>query len=174
MTQQATPTLVASQATIERIRQHPQIPTDCDIVFAHSQFGAHVGYVHCIDKSVVKSGKIEEVFFVALVLEAHHEGPPKRGHGGVSMSVLDEAMGRAASKVAGKLCYTVSMTTNFCAAANLDDLLVASARVKRAGRAIVFVDAELHANDRLIATATGTWANSGLTIPDMGNVICKK
>ncbi len=108
------------------------------------------------EKGVVKTG---------LKLVKHHGGGPDRGHGGVTMTLLDEAMGRAASRACGNLCVTISMSTNFISSTRIDDFIIASAKVTRHGRSIIFVDGELHAGDKLLGTATGTWMNTGEPIP---------
>jgi acyl-coenzyme A thioesterase PaaI-like protein len=106
-----------------------------------------------------------ELFQFAVQLDEPHTGRPGHGHGGVSMSFLDEAMGRAATEASDYLCVTLSMTTNFCASSNIGDFIIASVRVRRRGKNVVFVDAELHAGTHLLATATGTWMNTRLPIP---------
>ena len=146
---------------IEKIRNHPALPKDCEIFIAPSKFGAHVGFAHCIDTSK----ETEKLFYIALELSEKHAGAPGRGHGAVTMAMLDEVMGRAASRTSGNLCYTASMTTNFCSGSSIGEILVATAKVSRAGKSLVFVDAELFTEEKLIATATGTFANSGLPIP---------
>ena len=146
-------------------RYTPSIPKGCKEVAAQSSFGSGLGYTHYMHENEAVDG----VFYLGLELSEKHGGAPGRGHGGVTMTLLDEVMGRAASRTIGKLCFTASMTTNFCAATKLGDQLVASAKVTRHGKNIVFVDGQLHSGDRLIATATGTWANSGREIPFAGD-----
>lgn len=145
----------------EILKQHPLLPKNGSLLVTHSQFGNLVGYTHCQDAASEAKG----LFYVALQLTAEHAGAPGRGHGAVNMAILDEAMGRAASRTLNQLCYTASMTTNFCTGTKIGDILVAEAKVTRSGKNIVFINAELHAMDRLIATATGTWVNSKRPIP---------
>ena len=103
---------------------------------------------------------------VGLQLEETHTGGPSRGHGGVTMALLDETMGRAASEAVKALCVTISMTTNFCSSTKIGDFVIASARVTRRGKSIVFVDGELRdSNDKLVGSATGTWSNTNIPIP---------
>ena len=143
------------------IPHHPRLPADCKGVLSHSKFGSSVGYSHYVHKDEQELG----VYYLGLVLDNKHGGAPQRGHGGVSMTMLDEVMGRAASRAIGKMCYTASMTTNFCAGSKIGDHLLASATVSRSGKSLVFVDAQLHSEERLIATATGSWINSGRDLP---------
>ncbi|NND83308.1 MAG: PaaI family thioesterase [Gammaproteobacteria bacterium] len=142
----------------------PGVPKTAVVVHAHSNFGSEIGYCHYIDEAADP----ELVYYLGLTLQEKHAGAPGRGHGAVTMAMLDDVMGRAASKSMNQLCYTATMTTNFCAASRVGQFLLARATVSRKGKNLVFVDATLHAEDCLIATATGTWANSGLPIPGAG------
>ena len=137
------------------------IPEGCKEVKAHSKFGSQTGYVHYVHPEERKRG----VYYIGLELNESHSGAPGRGHGAVTMAILDEVMGRAASRNSKKLCYTASMTTNFCAGSKIGDFLLGKATVARTGKSLVFVDAQLFSGDRLIATATGTFVNSGHEIP---------
>ena len=137
------------------------VPKGLVEIKAQSEFGSRQGYSHYIDPEA----KEEDTYYLGLTLAKQHGGAPGRGHGAVTMAMLDEVMGRAASRKANSLCYTASMTTNFCAATRMGEFLLARARVTRAGKSLVFVDATLHSGETLIATATGCWANSGKPIP---------
>lgn len=141
---------------------HPDIPTDAVPVAARSNFGSQIGYLHYITKN---EGD-QECYHLGLQMNDSHGGAPGRGHGGVTMTMLDEVMGRAASRRMKKLCYTASMTTNFCSGTKIGDFLLATATISRCGSSLVFVDAELHSGDKLVATATGTWISSGMPIPE--------
>ena len=147
---------------IKPVFDHPNIPADAVPVKSHSSFGSHIGYLHFISKNADEP----EAYLLGLHLNESHGGAPGRGHGGVTMTMLDEVMGRAASRRMNKLCYTASMTTNFCAGTRIGEFLLATATVSRCGVNLVFVDAKLHSGDKIIATATGTWASSGLPIPE--------
>lgn len=103
---------------------------------------------------------------IGFHLAQPHTGGPGRGHGGVTMTLLDEAMGRAASIAVDAMCVTISMTTNFCQSTRIDDFIRVHATVSRKGKNIVFVDGQLlDSRDKLIASATGTWNNTGIPIP---------
>lgn len=146
----------------DQILNHPAIPEGSVHVKARSAFGQQLGFVHYFNERLEK----QQLYYLGLQLQEKHGGAPGRGHGGVTMTVLDEVMGRAASRCLGKLCFTASMTTHFCAGSKVGDFLLATAKIDRRGKNLVFVSAELHANEKLIATATGTWINSGQAIPD--------
>jgi len=126
-----------------------------------SEFGKQLGYTHYASQDP----DAKDLYCLGLRLEKNHAGAPGRAHGAVAMAMLDEVMGRAASLSVNKICYTASMTTNFCAGPKIGDFLLAKAKIMRAGRNLVFVDGTIHSGDTLIATGTGTWINSGLDNP---------
>lgn len=76
-------------------------------------------------------------------------------HGGVLASLLDQAMAIEAWNAANRRpTVTLQMDTRFIAAARAGDLLEASTTLRRGTGSMLFMDAEIHADDRLIATAT--------------------
>lgn len=83
-------------------------------------------------------------------------------HGGITTTVLDNAMGATSSLTVddtGRTPFqTISMTTQFLAPAFLGKRVTAVARVTGGGRSLLFLAADLHDEDgRLIATATGVF-----------------
>ena len=82
-------------------------------------------------------------------------------HGGIAAACLDNALGATASltvDATGTAPFlTVSMNLNFHAPAHAGDELEATGRVTGGGRSLLFVDGELRAGERLIATATGVF-----------------
>ena len=138
-----------------------EIPEHFDALGFRPQFSNFIGPFYV--------SRNQNIFQTGVKLVKHHGGGPNRGHGGVSMTVLDEAMGRAASHACGNLSVTISMTTNFISSTRIDDFIIATAEVKRHGKSIIFVDATLHAGEKLLATATGTWMNTGEPIPETVN-----
>lgn len=76
-------------------------------------------------------------------------------HGGVLTSLLDQALAVEAWNAANRQpTVTLQMDTRFVDAAHAGDLLEASATLRRTTRSLLFVDADLHSGDRLVATAT--------------------
>ena len=144
------------------VSPHPEIPDGSSYFKSHSKFGSEVGYVHYFKESTGP----QDTYYLGLKLEEKHAGAPGRGHGGVTMAMLDEVMGRAASRSMNMMCYTASMTTNFCAGSRVGEFLLAKANVSRRGKNLAFVDARLYSGEKLIATATGTWASSGMPMPE--------
>ncbi len=97
-----------------------------------------------------------------LTVDARHTNRHGALHGGIVACLLDNAMGATGSLSVDDSglwpMVTLSMTTNFVAAANEGDELTATGRLTGGGRSIRFIDGELRDRvGRLIATATGTF-----------------
>jgi uncharacterized protein (TIGR00369 family) len=76
-------------------------------------------------------------------------------HGGVLASLLDQAMAVEAWNAANRQpTVTLQMDIRFVTAARAGDLLEASTTLRHGTRSMLFMDAEIHADDRLVATAT--------------------
>lgn len=101
-----------------------------------------------------------------LDLDARHANRNGRVHGGIHATVLDAAMGFAASaafaraengRTADTDVLTLSMTTNFVGATDRDRI-VATGRVDRHGRSLGFASGEVRDDEgTLLATATATF-----------------
>jgi uncharacterized protein (TIGR00369 family) len=81
-------------------------------------------------------------------------------HGGLHTVLLDSALGSAlvASLKVEEWCATTQLSTSFLAAARPGERLVAEGRVVRRGKHVAHLAGEVKVGDRLVATATGTWA----------------
>lgn len=80
-------------------------------------------------------------------------------HGGITMLLLDGAMGRTVGRslAEGEGCGTVQFSNQFLEPAM--GRLRASARIVRRGQRLAFVEGECFREDgKLIARAQGTWA----------------
>ena len=80
-------------------------------------------------------------------------------HGGITMLLLDGAMGRTVGRslAAGEGCGTVQFSNQFLLPAQ--GRLRAAARIVRRGNRLAFVEGECFREDgSLIARAQGTWA----------------
>jgi len=79
-------------------------------------------------------------------------------HGGVLFTLLDYAMGIAATAAsADRLASTVSMNTHFIASAKPGSFLHGEAVVVRATRDVCFLEAEVWGGDRLAAKASAVF-----------------
>jgi uncharacterized protein (TIGR00369 family) len=98
---------------------------------------------------------------VQLTLETGPEWTNEVGsvHGGITMSLLDGAMGRAVGRALspGDLCATVQFSAQFLAPAQ--GRVTATGRVVKRGRRAAFAEAECVREDgTIIARAHGTWS----------------
>ena len=97
--------------------------------------------------------------FLRLALTPMHLNLHGIVHGGVPFTLADTAMGAAVhSRLApGQACVTVEIKISFFKPAQGDEL-VAVARVVHLGRTLAHVEADVHAGERLVSRATGTFA----------------
>ena len=95
-----------------------------------------------------------------LTLTENHLNKGGVAHGGIHMILLDSALGSAlvASLKIEEWCATTQLTTSFLAPARPGERLVAEGRVVRRGKHVAHLAGEVKVGDRLVATASGTWA----------------
>jgi len=94
----------------------------------------------------------------AFVVAERHMNAAGSVHGGMLMAFTDMAMSqtaRAGTPATGS--NTITLNCDFVGPARLHDVIEARARVTRRARTVVFLSAELFANDRLILVANGLW-----------------
>ena len=106
-----------------------------------------------------------------LDLDGRHANRNGRLHGGVLATLLDAALGFAASDAFRKAedgdtwdvpVLTLAMNVNFVAATD-SDAIVATGRVDRAGRAIAFASGRVEdGRGELLATGTATFKRTRL------------
>ncbi len=97
-----------------------------------------------------------------LSLTDQHLNRHKVLHGGIATTLLDSAMGATASlsvDPTGRAPFlTISLTTQFVAAASGPSVVTATGQITGGGRSLLFVQGTLRDEaDRLIATATGVF-----------------
>ena len=101
-----------------------------------------------------------------LELDGRHSNRNGRLHGGILATILDAAMGFAASRAFAKAeglttdetdVLTLSMTTNFVGATD-GRVATATGRIDRHGRSVAFASGRVEdENGALLATATATF-----------------
>ena len=109
---------------------------------------------------VIDVGQPDKRARCTLSVTDHHLNRHNVLHGGIATTMLDSAMGATASlsvDPSGRAPFlTVSLTTQFVAAATVKSKLIATGEIVGGGRSLLFVDGELRdGSGRLIATATG-------------------
>jgi uncharacterized protein (TIGR00369 family) len=94
----------------------------------------------------------------AILAEDKHHNRRKRVQGGVLMTLLDRASGMIARLVSGRpTLATVQMDVHFIDAGQIGELLVAKPRVVRVTHTLIFTTAEIVAEGRVVATASGVF-----------------
>lgn len=91
-----------------------------------------------------------------LQVEPRHENPLGIAHGGMLVSLMDQAISMVAWSASGrKPCATVQLDTHFLAPAKAGDFIVAQATVTRMSASLVFMRGVLRVAEREIMTAQG-------------------
>jgi acyl-coenzyme A thioesterase PaaI-like protein len=94
----------------------------------------------------------------ALIAEDKHHNRRGLVQGGLLMTFADRACGMTARFVSGKpTMATVQLDVHFIDAGKIGEILMARPRVIRTTRSLVFVSAEVKANERTIITANGVF-----------------
>ena len=107
---------------------------------------------------IIKVGK--GMAELAVCANQNHTNPLGAIHGGLIMSLADAAMGNAIRSL-GIKGVTVDCSTAFISGALLGELVVGKGRVLKAGRNMIFVEAEVFAGEHLIATSKATFFKTG-------------
>lgn len=89
-----------------------------------------------------------------------HVNPHGVVHGAVLFALVDTAMGAATYSVMpeGAICASIEVQLRFLSPATIGAELAADVRVVKAGSRIVHLDARVHADGALVATAAGSFA----------------
>ncbi len=96
--------------------------------------------------------------WAGVMLQDHHIGGNNRGHGGLLMTILDEALGMNACISRNmQPAVTVSMNTQFFAAMEAGQFLMAYGQVTHATTSMAFMEGEAWCGDALVGKASGVW-----------------
>jgi acyl-coenzyme A thioesterase PaaI-like protein len=94
----------------------------------------------------------------ALVTQDKHHNRRGMVQGGLLMTFADRACGMAARFVSGRpTMATVQLDVHFVDTGRIGETLMTRPRVIRTTRSLVFVNAEVKANNRTIVTANGVF-----------------
>jgi len=98
---------------------------------------------------------------VGLFIDERHTNARGMLHGGVLVAIADTVMGHTAERAGTDTrLVTVSICTDFVAAARLGEWVHGHATVRRSGRRLAFASCNFHVNDRLILSASGVFQPS--------------
>lgn len=115
-------------------------------------FGKHLG----MSFEISSPGHIIYTMKVAK----KHLATPMHAHGGAISALIDACMGVGGlSLVAGnkQVVSTLECKISFLESAELDSELVAKSKVLKLGRKILYMEASVFSNDKLIAKGSGTF-----------------
>jgi uncharacterized protein (TIGR00369 family) len=121
-------------------------------------FGVEVPFVHfCgIEALDAREGRTR----LRLALRPEHANQFGIAHGGILCTLLDVALGTVARLAAGRPVLTLDMQTRFLNPGR--GVLIAEGRVTRAGRSVLFCEADIRTEDGvLVASATGVMKTTG-------------
>jgi acyl-CoA thioesterase len=103
----------------------------------------------------------EGVVSYALNINPSHLATPGFVHGGVLTTLLDATMGAGALTLVadeGRVVSTIEMQTNFISAGKINNHLIATSKLIRKGKKVIFMQAEIRNDqDHLIAIANGSF-----------------
>lgn len=133
----------------------PKIPEGFRPPKRNAPFGQHAGpFVY--KRTQHEDGRMTGE--VGVFLEPHHVGGNNRGHGGLLLTILDEAMGMNAALARNSTpVVTVSMQTNFIAATEVGKFLRGEATVSQTTSSLAFMEGRAWCGDTLVGTASGVW-----------------
>lgn len=132
-----------------------EIPAGFEPRHESGEFTAHIGPMYI---------KLEEdgTMLHGFRAESYHANRRGVVHGGMLMSLADNALGMAVWRaVENKPCATVSMNSDFLAPARVGDWVEARGVITRVTRSMVFVRGQVTSNDVPVLTATGVWKRLG-------------
>ncbi len=106
----------------------------------------------------IDNEKLQLIVKVSMCDEFERQPNTNQWHGGILASLVDIAGCYALMLIASGPMLTLNFSTDFLRLA-ASEYLIASARVKRAGRTVGFVDVEIHdAADELVAVGRACYA----------------
>ena len=106
---------------------------------------------------------LEDRVRIGLYLREAHCNSRGLVHGGLIATLADNAMGLSCAQVckaqgeAVKGLVTISLHTDFVSSASLGSWLVVDTHFVKAGRSVCFAQATVSADEKIVATASGTF-----------------
>ena len=102
------------------------------------------------------SRQVDETWEYGLHVEPHHTNPLGIAHGGMLMTLMDQAISMIAWSEAGrKPCATVQLDSHFLSPAKAGDFIVARTEVSRKSMSLIFMRGVLRVDEKEIMTAQG-------------------
>lgn len=98
---------------------------------------------------------------LSLQTSKEHTNPAGLIHGGIIMALADAAMGNAIRSL-GVMGVTADCSTAFPASAPLGAIIEARGKVLKQGKNLIFAEALVYAEGRLVGHCKATFFNTGL------------
>ena len=99
---------------------------------------------------------------LGFLVEPKHLNFDEIVHGGMLMTLADQAMGMTALRANGNKPHaTIEFNMQFVGAVRLAEFVEAHCEIVRLTRAIIFMQCKLVVGTRVVANATGIWKNRG-------------
>jgi uncharacterized protein (TIGR00369 family) len=92
-----------------------------------------------------------------LIVAPKHTNRAQNLHGGMLMTLADQALAFTARKATGKAHATMELNIHFVGVVRLGEFVEVRSEVVRATRSVVFLEARMLVADRVVATASGIW-----------------
>lgn len=97
-----------------------------------------------------------------FVVEAKHLNFAGIVHGGMLMTLADQAMGMTALRATGNKPHaTIELNMQFVGGVRVNEFVEAHCEIVRLTRAIIFMQCKLVVGTRVVANATGIWKIRG-------------
>jgi uncharacterized protein (TIGR00369 family) len=119
---------------------------------------ANTNFYNLLDMNLVSLGPGQAE--LEVLAEAKHTNPMGLVHGGLIMSIADAAMGNAIRSL-GVVGVTADCSVSFPGAARLGEKLTARGHVVKAGKNLLFAEATVWAQDRMLGQSKATFFNTG-------------
>lgn len=131
----------------------PGIPEDFQLFETRSRFVQLCGPMY-------EKIYADNTVALGLLLDEQHLNQLDLAHGGILMTLADNAMGRTLSYQAEfQTSYvTLSMNSQFMQAAQVGDFIYAKPTVSRKGRRLVFLECDIHCGEKILFHASATFA----------------
>ncbi|MDD2509754.1 MAG: PaaI family thioesterase [Syntrophomonas sp.] len=97
---------------------------------------------------------------LSVTVDLKHTNPLGVTHGGLMMSLADAAMGNAIRSL-GIKAVTVDCSTGFISSAQQGETVIARGEVLRAGKNMLFAQAEVRAGNRLLSNSKASYFKTG-------------
>lgn len=93
-----------------------------------------------------------------FLVEDRHDNTQQRAHGGMIMTLCDDAMGSCAQAARpGERLFTATFDCQFISGAGHGDFVEVHCEVVKSTRSLVFMRSTCVAGDRVVAACSGVW-----------------